>query len=83
VSNLTLSIDEDLLRRARVRAAREGTSVNAVVRDYLEDYAGRARAVAATRRLLALAERSTASSGSERRRWTREELYDRQGLRRH
>ncbi|SVA38362.1 uncharacterized protein METZ01_LOCUS91216, partial [marine metagenome] len=30
MGNLTLAIDEDILRRARVRAADQGTSVNAV-----------------------------------------------------
>ena len=36
MANLTLAIDEDLLRRARVRAAEQGTSVNAVVRQLIE-----------------------------------------------
>ena len=35
MTNLTLAVDHDLLHRARVRAAEEGTSVNAVVRDLL------------------------------------------------
>lgn len=34
--NLTLSIDEDLLDRARVLAAMRRTSVNAMIRDYLD-----------------------------------------------
>lgn len=34
--NLTLAIDEDLLDRARVLAAMKRTSVNALIRDYLE-----------------------------------------------
>ena len=33
--NLTLAVDHDLLHRDRVRAAEEGTSVNAVVRELL------------------------------------------------
>ena len=32
MANLTLVIDEDVLRRARVRALQQGTSVNALVR---------------------------------------------------
>jgi len=39
MANLTLAVDDDLLRRARVRAAEQGTSVNAVVRDLLIAYA--------------------------------------------
>ena len=34
--NLTLAIDEDLLDRARVLAAMKRTSVNAMIREYLE-----------------------------------------------
>ena len=37
MGNLTLAIDEDLLRRARVRAADQDTSVNAVDRGALGD----------------------------------------------
>jgi predicted nucleic acid-binding protein len=38
VANLTLSVPDDLLRRARLRAAREGTSVNSVLRARLAQY---------------------------------------------
>jgi hypothetical protein len=37
--NLTLSIDDKLLQAARIRAVREGTSVNEVCRLALEAYA--------------------------------------------
>ena len=40
MANLTVSIPEDILRKARIRALEHRTSVNAVVRDYLERYAG-------------------------------------------
>jgi hypothetical protein len=40
VSNLTLTIDKDVLRRARIRAIEQNTSVNAVVCEFLESYAG-------------------------------------------
>lgn len=39
-SNLTITVNEEALRRARVRALSEGTSVNALLRDYLESYSG-------------------------------------------
>ena len=35
--NITLSIDEETYRLARIKAAEEGTSVSALVRDYLAD----------------------------------------------
>jgi hypothetical protein len=40
MASLTVSIPEDVLRKARIRALERRTSVNAVVRDYVERYAG-------------------------------------------
>lgn len=77
VPNLTLSIDEELLRRARVRAAKENTSVNAVVRDYLATYVGARQMVGARRRFVELSRSSSSGSGSGGRSWTRGELHDR------
>ena len=39
MANLTLSIDDKLLQAARVRAVKEGTSVNEVCRKAIEAYA--------------------------------------------
>ena len=75
MTNLTLVIDEDVLRRARVRATEQGTSVNAAVRQFLDEFAsGRDPRFEARERLLQLADRSSASS--EGRHVTRDELYD-------
>ena len=63
MGNLTLAIDEDLLRRARVRAADQGTSVNAVVRELLAGYAAIDRTTPARRRLVALSVSSSSGSG--------------------
>jgi hypothetical protein len=38
--NLTLSVDEELIQRARQQAEALGTSVNQLVRDYLEQLVG-------------------------------------------
>ena len=62
MANLTLAIDEELLRRARVRAAEQGTSVNAVVRDLIEGYSSSDRAENARKRLVALSITSASSS---------------------
>ena len=62
MANLTLAVDHDLLHRARVRAAEEGTSVNAVVRDLLSAYSAADRVDAARRRLVALSISSAAGS---------------------
>ena len=76
MANLTISIEDNLLRRARVRAAERGTSVNAVLRDYMRQWAGAADERA--RALAALLKRSLrARSGRGGRRWTREQLHER------
>ena len=74
MANLTLVIDDDLLRRARVRALEQGKSVNALVRDYLETFAGDGPAREGVRGFLAVAERAGASSGPEGRSWTRDDV---------
>ena len=85
VANLTLSIADDLLKRARIRAIEEDTSVNEVVRTFLESYAAPATrieyadpetAAKARQELVELSMRSTAGSGPGGRSWTREDLYD-------
>ena len=81
MTNLTITVDEETVKRARVRALEEGTSVNALLRDYLEDYAGvRRERREAGRRLLELARNSGAGSGGKGLP-KREELYDRPSMR--
>lgn len=81
MANLTIAIDDELLKRARVRAAEEGTSVNAVLRKHLEQYAQvheeRRRAIDD---LLQLSrERAKLGVKPSPRRWRREDAYDRHG----
>ena len=76
MANLTLKIDDKLLRRARIRALEQGTTVNELVRNYLTQYAvPRADRMRALRRFLEIAEESQAGSGG--RKLKRDELYDR------
>ena len=76
MANLTISVDEAVLKRARIKALQEGESVNALVRDFLIRYAGLdSQAQQATKGLLALARRSEARRGGAR--WTRDELHER------
>jgi plasmid stability protein len=77
MANLTLSIDEELLKRARIRALEQDTSVNALVRDYLEELAGHTEPREGVAAVLELAARSQSGSGPAGRTWTREELYER------
>jgi hypothetical protein len=74
--SLTLSIDEDLLRRARIRALEQNTSVNALFREWLENYADPDRQRRATEEILSIAGRSRAASGPGGRTWTREDAYE-------
>lgn len=39
MSNLTISLDDAIIRKARIRAIEEGTSVSAKVREFLAHYA--------------------------------------------
>lgn len=39
MANLTITVDEATLKRARLRALEEDTSVNRVLAAYLEEYA--------------------------------------------
>jgi len=76
MSNLTITIDAEVLKQARIRALQEGTSVNAEVRHFLEDYShSRSTASQAIRKVLEIAERNPCSLG--KRTWRREDLYDR------
>ena len=76
MANLTLSLDDDVLRRARERAAANGTSVNQLVRDYLERLVGPGDRAARVR-ILALADAARSSSGPDGRSWDRESLHER------
>ena len=76
MANLTLSIDENLLRRARIRALERGTTVNAVVREFLEGYASEEERRGARRRFVDRARASVAGAEGSGRAWTREELYE-------
>lgn len=77
MANLTITVDGDLLRRARLRALEHGTSVNALLREYLESYAGDATARRAIREIARMARASRSGSGRKGRTWTRDELHER------
>jgi plasmid stability protein len=75
--NITFSLPDSLLRAAKIYAAEHETTVNALVRDLLEEkLAADARSRAAVEKLMAIAERGpyfTADPAGFRR----EELYER------
>ncbi len=79
MANLTINVDSDVLKRARIRALEENTSVNAILGRYLEDYArsdeARLERKKAVERLLSFATEHPIDRGE--RQWKREDLYDR------
>lgn len=79
--NVTLSLDDKLLERARKLAARRGVSLNQMIRDYLSEAAGDPSPADVIAELDAL----WAEGRGDSRGWrfNREELYDRAVLRRH
>lgn len=77
MTNLTLTVDEETLRRARIRALEQGTSVNALVREYLRQLAGRSTSADGIAEFFAATRGAGAGSGAEGRTWTRDELYER------
>jgi hypothetical protein len=81
MANLTITVDERVLQRARARALERGTSVNAVLSEYLEHYVGADATAHALGEFLNLAAAVDAGSGGEGRTWTRDELHDRPNLR--
>jgi len=76
MANLTIAIPDDILKSARRRALEQGTSVNAVLRDYLSQFAGAQSAQAsAAQRVLELSR--AARSGRGKAKWSRDDLHER------
>jgi plasmid stability protein len=80
VKNVTVSLPDDVYRRARIRAAEQDTSLSALVRDIL---LGIGAPESDFERRLALEERVLGSVGRFRagRRLGRDEIHDRDALR--
>ena len=74
MANLTLSLDDALLRRAREAALQQNTSVNSLVRDFLSRYVkARSRRLEALEGFEAVASASQSASQGP---WSRESLHD-------
>jgi hypothetical protein len=75
--NLTLQLDEETVRQAKILAAKRGTSISGLVARELELLVARdARHEEAQRRAVELMARSVARGG---RNWRREDLYEDEG----
>jgi hypothetical protein len=81
--NITLAVDEKVLKQARAYAASRGTTVNALVREHLARLAGEDDRINEARRgLLELIDKSTGRLGPDYK-WNREALYADRLLPRH
>jgi hypothetical protein len=72
--NLTLAIDDHVLKAARKIAAEQDTTVNQLVREYLERLISDRRKIA-REKLLEFMDNSTATFDTTK--WKREDLYER------
>lgn len=75
MANLTITVDDDLLHRARVSATEQGTSVNAILRDELVRFAGANRPGNPIDEFIAVARAHPGASGAGGHNWTRDELH--------
>ena len=76
MKNITLSVDEEVLASVRRYAAEQGSSVNALVREFLAGiHRHHDRASKARQRLQEMSRESKARIGSAT--WNRDELHER------
>ena len=76
MKNVTITVDDSTLREARRIAAERSTSLNALIREFLERLTRReSQARAARLRIADLCRDSGAEVGELR--WTRDELHER------
>jgi antitoxin component of RelBE/YafQ-DinJ toxin-antitoxin module len=72
--NVTLSIDDRLLEEARRIAANRGTSLNQMIRDYLQELTQTGDVTTVVSELESL---WSASEGRSNGAWTRDQLHER------
>ena len=76
MAKLTITIDDEILCRARVRAREQNTSVTALIREYLLAFAATgASSKQASDAIVRLS--FQARSGRGHHRWTRDETHER------
>lgn len=76
MKNVTIALDESLIRAVRRIAAERSTTLNAMIRGFLEELTEReSEAVKARRRIVELCRQTHAEVGP--RTWSRDELHGR------
>lgn len=73
MANLTITVDDVTLKRARMRALQRNESVNAYLAQVLRRYADDEGS--AMDEVIALARQSSAGSGARGRSWTRDQAH--------
>jgi len=74
MANLTLSVPDDLLEKARRKAVMDGKSLNSLIRKFLEDYVERKEMIQkSVEKLMKLTE----ECAREIEKWNKEDLYER------
>jgi hypothetical protein len=74
IINLTLSVDEEVVAKARKRAEAMGTSVNQLVREYLDQLAGSSDGKAVAAEIIRLSLLANGASGGKK--FNREDAYE-------
>ena len=78
MQNITLALPKPVLRKAKILAVEQRTSVSALLTGLLEDVVEREDAYAAARDRALAALKDPAALGTKgRRSWTRDELHER------
>jgi hypothetical protein len=85
MSTLTITVDDETLRKAELRAKQEGWSVDKLLSEYLLRYSGAGTETSGLSPeqevvlgdLIERSEKATSRRGN--RQWTRDELHDRRG----
>ena len=77
MGNLTITVDEEALKRARIRALQQGTSVDDLLRDYLERFARIPPAPGTVEEIQVIARRVHSGSGAGGRAWKRDDAHGR------
>ncbi|MDU9048857.1 MAG: DUF6364 family protein [Candidatus Electrothrix sp. Rat3] len=74
--NITLSADQELIRKSREYAKKQGTSLNNIIRDFLENISGKNDRRASSQEFAQLAE-TGAGCSEPGYKFDRDEIHDR------
>lgn len=75
MANITLSLQDDLLKKSRQYARKHNTSLNALIKDLITKQVQANQTENNIEEFIRLAEKANVSSKGKKR-WTRNDLYD-------